>query len=112
LLIANPELETEDVLELKRTKKPYTLVDRSVSGMDNYVVLDDKYGGKLATNHLVELGHKNITHISGPLFTATGLNRYQGYRGGLNENNINLFPTTFRKVNIRYKVVMNQCRLF
>ncbi|MFE4354215.1 substrate-binding domain-containing protein [Peribacillus butanolivorans] len=43
---------------------------------------------KLATKHLAEQGHHLIAHISGPLFTGTGLSRFQGYREGLQEENI------------------------
>ncbi|SIP88460.1 LacI family DNA-binding transcriptional regulator [Domibacillus enclensis] len=92
LLIANSEIDNKEILELKKTKKPFMLVNRTVAGVDNYVVANDLLGAKLATKHLIKQGHHRIAHISGPLFTATGLSRFQGYREGLQEDNIDYIP--------------------
>ncbi|WP_172840482.1 LacI family DNA-binding transcriptional regulator [Virgibacillus phasianinus] len=88
LLIANSESDDTEILELQKTNKPFVLVNRLINGINNYVVLNDELGGKLATKHLTELGHKRIAHITGPLFTGTGLRRFQGYRQGLREADI------------------------
>ncbi|WP_050182433.1 LacI family DNA-binding transcriptional regulator [Domibacillus robiginosus] len=92
LLIANSEIDNKEILELKKTKKPFILVNRFVPGIDNYVVANDVLGAKLATKHLIDQGHHLIAHISGPLFTGTGLNRFQGYREGLQEKNVDFSP--------------------
>lgn len=92
LLIANSESDKKDILELKQKNKPFVLVNRYVPGINDYVILDDVNGGKLATKHLAELGHKRIAHISGPLYTGTGLSRVQGYREGLREEQIEFIP--------------------
>lgn len=88
LLIANSESDDKEILNLKKANKPFVLVNRIISGINNFVILNDELGGKLATKHLSGLGHKRIAHISGPLFTGTGLKRFQGYREGLKEGNI------------------------
>jgi DNA-binding LacI/PurR family transcriptional regulator len=93
LLIASSELDDTVIDDLKNIGKPFILVNRFVPGANNYVVLDDLRGGKLATKHLAELGHQLIAHISGPLYTGTGLSRFQGYREGLTEANIEFVPS-------------------
>lgn len=44
---------------------------------------DDHAIGRLATGHLLELGHVRIGCISGPADTATGRDRLEGYRAAL-----------------------------
>src|SRR5699024_8864545 len=89
LLIANSEFDDSEILNLKKANKPFVLVNRFMTGINQYVVLNDKFGGKLATKHIIDFGHRRIAHISGPLFTSTGLARFQGYREGLKEAKIN-----------------------
>lgn len=88
LLIANSASDDTEVQNLQQTNKPFVLVNRFINGIEQYVILDDKYGSSLATKHLADLGHTNIAHITGPLYTATGLKRFQGFRESLKEENI------------------------
>ncbi|PAL05250.1 substrate-binding domain-containing protein [Peribacillus simplex] len=65
LLIANSQLGNKEILDLKKPKNPFILVNRHVPGLENYVIADDVLGGKLDTKHLAEQGHYLIAHISG-----------------------------------------------
>jgi LacI family transcriptional regulator len=47
------------------------------------VWFDHKSGGRLATQHLVDLGHRRIAHIAGPANRMTGIHRRQGYEAAL-----------------------------
>lgn len=85
LLIAISKSEDEDILELQKIGKPFVLVNRLVKNIENFVVLDDKSAGKMATKHLIELGHSKIAHITGPLTTGTGSKRLEGYEEELRE---------------------------
>lgn len=47
------------------------------------VSVDNVAGAKLATDHLIGLGHRRIGFLSGPLRTASRLLRLEGYRAAL-----------------------------
>lgn len=93
LMVANSEFEDSSISELEQADMPFILVNRLTSEAHDYVVADDTYAAKLAVNHLIELGHTKIGHLSGPLFTGTGTERFQGYRAALKEAGIDFLPS-------------------
>jgi DNA-binding LacI/PurR family transcriptional regulator len=52
------------------------------------VYSDNRQGSKLAVRHLVELGHRRIAHITGPLTSIAGQERLDGFRIGMKEAGI------------------------
>lgn len=71
-------------LTLDLANKPYVFVHRLFGGADrNSVSVDDTAGGKLATEHLLGLGHKRIALISGPAGWGASDERVGGYRAAL-----------------------------
>ncbi|WP_332237254.1 LacI family DNA-binding transcriptional regulator [Sporolactobacillus sp. KGMB 08714] len=88
LLISNSCLEDSYILDLVNKKIPLVLINRKVPNMNNFVIVDDLYGAMLGVKYLAEYGHKRIAHISGPLYTTTGIERLQGYRKAIKECNI------------------------
>lgn len=75
----------EPVRELNRLV-PLVNVARSVSGVDS-VHSDDVGGARLATEHLLELGHRNIAHLCGPAYEGH-LERRAGYRETMLEHGL------------------------
>ena len=57
---------------------PFVVVSRLVPGIDS-VACDDQLGGSLATQHLIELGHRNIVHLAPPV-RQLYLARHAGYQ--------------------------------
>ncbi|MBA2470566.1 MAG: LacI family DNA-binding transcriptional regulator [Chloroflexia bacterium] len=47
------------------------------------ISVDNRVGGYLATRHLLDLGHRRIGFLSGPLRTSSRLERLEGYRNAL-----------------------------
>jgi LacI family transcriptional regulator len=53
----------------------------------------DTEGGRLATNHLVELGHRRIAYVRTPLVERSGDRaRYAGYRSAMARNGLDPAP--------------------
>ena len=52
------------------------------------VLIDNIGGGILATNHLIDLGHRCIGFIGGDIDHPSIKDRFQGYKQALKENNI------------------------
>ena len=50
------------------------------------VELDNYAGGRLAVQHLIDLGHRNIVHVAGPL--REGKDRERGWRDELEDNSL------------------------
>lgn len=59
-------------------------VDR-VSGLENAdtVLVDNTLGGRLAAEYLLELGHRRLAVIAGPLHLTTGHDRLEGFRSAI-----------------------------
>lgn len=66
------------------SEMPVVIVGRNVTELgNNCVYLDNERGGCLATQYLLEQGHRHIAHITGPLAMKDSRDRLQGYRRAL-----------------------------
>ena len=83
LMLATAFTQDETVEELSRLGVPFVLVNRAHEGTTNYVVVNDRQATRSAVDYLIGIGHRRIAHVSGPLYTETGLARLRGYREGL-----------------------------
>lgn len=74
-----------EIIELSRKEStPMILVNRLVPELaEQCVYLDNEAGGFLATEHLLEQGHRRIACITGPLYKADARERLAGYRRAL-----------------------------
>src|SRR5476651_1754923 len=76
-------------LELVRSSGiPTVLLDAYPAGAENFpqvswVVCDDQRGGQLATEHLLELGHREILFLAGPNGSSSSAGRFSGYQRAL-----------------------------
>jgi len=52
------------------------------------VVIDQMYGSQLATQHLIDLGHRQIAEISGPLDWHDAIARHQSWLAALQANHL------------------------
>ena len=79
------------VQELARRQMPFVFIDRKAKGVEADAVLSDNVGGAyLATQHLIERGHKRIGIVLGIPGATTTEERLAGYRRALEEAGIPL----------------------
>jgi LacI family transcriptional regulator len=86
VILASSFLKDPAVRWLRHQHTPYVLVNRfSEEGMDPFVGSDDVAGARLATRHLIELGHIRIGHLAGQATVSTGVLRRRGYQSTMSE---------------------------
>ena len=89
LILGTAHIRDKSILELEKKKFPYILVSRNIEGLDkNCIIVDDVAGGLMATEHLINMGHRRIAHITGPLKVRGSINRLEGYKLALEKHQI------------------------
>lgn len=92
LILASTEPSLDMVRLIESCGVPFALIDRRVDNMTcNFVGVDDERIGKMATEHLIEVGCKRIAHIRGPEI-STGIGRVQGFRAALEAHDMKVRP--------------------
>lgn len=77
--------------KIKDNGIPLVFFDRICDDIDtDKVIVDDEIGAYEAVKHLINIGCKNIIHLSGPPTLNIGKNRKDGYLRALRENNLPL----------------------
>jgi LacI family transcriptional regulator len=75
--------ETRFYRRLVRDRAKIVLIDRHLEGIKCPVVTtDDVKVGKLATEHLLSLGHRRVGHLKGTV-ASTAAQRFEGYQQAL-----------------------------
>ncbi len=88
LIIATARLNDAIIDDLVQSNFPFVLVNRRESSTNMHITIDDTSGARIATRHLIDLGHRRIAHLAGPLMFDTSLRRLQGYRLELDSHGI------------------------
>jgi LacI family transcriptional regulator len=79
---------------LKSVHFPVVLVDRPLPELSVATVqTDHERGGYLAAKHLLDLGHRAIGFIGGPLKQSPSAERLRGFLSGLREQKIKIPPS-------------------
>lgn len=99
IIICPTQIDDENIRFLKASRIPFILIGRKSADADvSYVVCDDTLGGYLATQHLLDNGHKRILLLNGPGYISSSLERFHGYKKALEERNIPLDEHLVREV--------------
>jgi LacI family transcriptional regulator len=78
-------------------RRNIVLIDEDVPGAEvPKVLVDNVQGGYLATQHLLQAGHRRIGHVSGPRELFTVKERCEGYRRALAQAGIAFDETLVR----------------
>lgn len=88
LVVASVQKDGGIFQRIREQKTPVVLIDRRFGTVNaHFVGIDDIAAGRMATEHLLEVGCRSLAHIGGPeVSTAAG--RLQGYREVLREREI------------------------
>lgn len=103
LLIASTEsYQSSDKITyfIDQLDTPLVLVDRIFDQyITNQVAYDNRHGGLIATQHLIEEGCQRIACITGPLASYSGSERLAGYREALEINGFAVNPVLIYEGN-------------
>lgn len=89
LLAMNNTQSLEHLIALHEQGLPVVLVNTPGMRVNLPLVVADNYTGAYqATRHLLQLGHRRIAYIQGPLAFVCSYDRYQGYCDALREANL------------------------
>jgi DNA-binding LacI/PurR family transcriptional regulator len=86
LLVASsdPDANADILGQVLASSRPLVLFDRSARDLDaSGVYCDDRDGARRATNHLIGLGYRNITHLAGPPALSVARDRLAGYQDAM-----------------------------
>jgi LacI family transcriptional regulator len=103
-MLMSSSMSDELVLELARHQIPVVVLDwqlGSVDGMVGTIAVDFRTGIRAAANHLVDLGHRHIAHVSGPAALRTACNRRDFFLDALADRGIDRATVTVVEGNFR-----------
>ncbi len=107
IIICPTQRSPKNIVYLQKTGVPFVLIGRSYVEPDtDYVVCDDFEGGRLATQHLIDRGHRRILFLNGPRFISSAEKRLAGYCAALADSGIPFDERLVREVPI----VAGDCR--
>lgn len=77
---------TLSLVELQGSRIPTVVLDRAISGLHaSYLTVDNFGGGYLATRHLIDHGHSDVTCLAGPEGNQPADSRTRGWRRAMRE---------------------------
>ena len=83
LVVASTGTSITQFEQMNDRGEVFMLIDRDLPDLQaNYVGIDDEAAGRVATEHLIDVGCKRIAHIRGRE-NSTGIRRHEGYRAAL-----------------------------
>jgi LacI family transcriptional regulator len=86
--------DDEIIMNLSQSGFPFILIENDLAGVDvNKVVIDNVDGAYQATQHLIELGHRRIAHVTGNINLKITLDRLNGYMRALQDAQIPIDPS-------------------
>jgi LacI family transcriptional regulator len=88
-----PIVDDYDTLYMLTHGIPFVQIGAKLGDHLPSVIYDQAQGARLATQHLVDLGHRQIAEISGPLQNYDGHDRHVGWLTTLADNGIAPGPT-------------------
>jgi LacI family transcriptional regulator len=88
VIVASATIDDPLVARLLRDRVPFVMVGRHPDERVPYVDVDNVSGARMATEHLIRLGHQRIGTVTGPHNMMSGLDRLEGYKQALQAHRI------------------------
>ncbi len=104
VLVMSSTMSDEWVQELARHNVPVVVLDwepQAIEGTVGSIRVYFKPGIRAAIGHLVELGHRHIAHVSGPLHLRTSQLRQDAFLQAVAAHNINPQQITILEGNLQ-----------
>jgi LacI family transcriptional regulator len=99
LVILTGHLDDAEIAQFARYV-PIVVVGRKIDAPNILSSsVDQELGGYMATQHLINLGHRRIAHITGPADNRDALGRQLGYQRALQEAGIDFLPELVARGN-------------
>jgi DNA-binding LacI/PurR family transcriptional regulator len=93
LIVASSRTTDEYARQLRSEDVPVVCINGPVGQFPHAVQIDQEKGARLAVDHLAELGHRRIAHVTGPTGVPTRAERLSAFRGALRERGFERDPT-------------------
>ncbi len=92
LVVASSRPNSTLFQRIQQQGPPLVLIDRNFPDLDaDFIGVDDVEVGRLATEHLIEIGCKRIAHVGGRTISP-GVGRLKGYTNALAAHNMECLP--------------------
>ena len=79
VVVVAPQSRVFELVGSTTLRVPFVLLDSSRHDLGRSVAVDQFEGARMATRHLIELGHRRILHLAGPQDWIEAEARMQGY---------------------------------
>jgi LacI family transcriptional regulator len=102
IILCPTQRKMEAIKVLKKNGIPFVLWGRyfEEEPETDYVICNDFRGGYLATQHLIERGHRDILCLTGPGYISSARERLAGYQKALQEQGIDYCPDLIRETSV------------
>ena len=92
LCVIAPRASSLDLLRQQITGLPTLIIKAEPDAERHTVAVDQRAGATAAVTHLIELGHRSIAHLAGPLDWYDARAREQGWRDALTSASLPVAP--------------------
>lgn len=83
-----PVIEDYDEIAALTDGIPFVQIGAKLGADIPSVIYDQAQGARLATQHLIDNGHRKIAHITGPLLNYDAHSRHEGWLATLSDNSL------------------------
>jgi DNA-binding LacI/PurR family transcriptional regulator len=94
LCVIAPRASSLDLLRQQSTGLPTIVIKAEPDAAWHTTAVDQRSGAMLAVRHLIELGHRSIAHLGGPLDWYDAREREQGWRDALEQADLPVIPAS------------------